>query len=205
MLHAGVGLRSTASVAIGREGHSGHHHNRRNVSGRSCCRYGRRCTSLRSARFVTHGSRKTTHASSMVRSANGSTSYERIRRLKNPKVPASDQALWRMVHRVCKRAGIRDLSPHQLRHGFANRFLRESDKDVVALQALVGHSRPDTTQLYTDEIEIDELAVAAPRQRSKPGTHKRRLIWRRLRWLSQLRCKSRMEAAGIEPRPRTPG
>ena len=64
---------------------------------------------------------------------------------------------------MCKRAGIRELSPHQLRHGFANRFLRESDKDLVALQALMGHSRPDTTQLYTDEIQLDELAQALAR------------------------------------------
>lgn len=54
--------------------------------------------------------------------------YERGRRLKNPKVPASDQALWRMVRRVCKRAGIRDLSPHQLRHGFANAFYARATK-----------------------------------------------------------------------------
>jgi integrase len=55
------------------------------------------------------------------------------------------------------------LSPHQLRHGFANRFLRESGRDVVALQALMGHSRPDTTQQYTDEVELDELADALTR------------------------------------------
>lgn len=40
--------------------------------------------------------------------------YERVRKRKNPKVPASEQALWRMVERVCKRAGVRVLSPHQL-------------------------------------------------------------------------------------------
>jgi integrase len=57
----------------------------------------------------------------------------RERRRTNPKTPSSDQALWRMVLRVCARAGIRPLSPHQLRHGFANRFLRESGRDVVAL------------------------------------------------------------------------
>ena len=89
--------------------------------------------------------------------------YERKRERKNPKVPASDQALWRMVRRVCKRAGIRELSPHQLRHGFANRFLRESGRDVAALRPLLGHSRIDTTQLYTDEIEVDELAAALAR------------------------------------------
>src|SRR5205814_4242480 len=89
--------------------------------------------------------------------------YERVRRQKDPKQPASAQALMRMVWRVCKRAGIRPLSPHQLRHGFANRFLRESGRDFVALQALMGHSRPDTTQQYTDEIELDELAEALDR------------------------------------------
>jgi integrase len=88
------------------------------------------------------------------------SAYQRERRRKDPKEPASDQALMRMVWRICQRAGIRRLSPHQLRHGFANRFLRESGRDFVARQALMGHSRPDTTQRYTDELELDELALA---------------------------------------------
>ena len=91
------------------------------------------------------------------------SAFERERRLKDPKRPSSDQALMRMVWRVCARAGVRRLSPHQLRHGFANRFLRESGRDFVALQALMGHSRPDTTQQYTDEVELDELAHALER------------------------------------------
>jgi hypothetical protein len=32
-----------------------------------------------------------------------------------PKVPASEQSLWRIVQRVCKLAGVRVLSPDQLR------------------------------------------------------------------------------------------
>lgn len=92
---------------------------------------------------------------------------ERTRHVKAPKAPASDQALMRMVWRVCKRAGVRRLSPHQLRHGFANRFLQESGRDVVALQALHGHSRPDTTQQYTDEVALDELADALDRAAAK--------------------------------------
>jgi hypothetical protein len=55
------------------------------------------------------------------------------------------------------------VSPHQLRHGFANRFMRESGRDVGALRGLMGHSRIDTTQLYADEIELDELAAALER------------------------------------------
>jgi integrase len=89
--------------------------------------------------------------------------YERVRRQKDPKQPASGQALMRMIWRVCKRASIRPLSPHQLRHGFANRFLRESGRDFVALQGLMGHSRPETTQAYTDEVDLDELAEALVR------------------------------------------
>jgi len=89
--------------------------------------------------------------------------YERVRRQKDPKQPASAQALMRMLWRICKRAGVRRLSPHQLRHGFANRFLRESDRDLIALQGLMGHSRPDTTQGYTDEVDLDELAEALDR------------------------------------------
>jgi integrase len=86
--------------------------------------------------------------------------FQRLRRQKDPKTRASGQALWRMVARVCRRAGVRVVSPHQLRHGFANRFMRESGRDVGALKGLMGHSRIDTTQLYTDEIELDELAAA---------------------------------------------
>ena len=89
--------------------------------------------------------------------------FERVRRLKDPKRPASEQALWRMVARVCRRAGVRELHPHQLRHGFANRFLRESGRDVAALRGLLGHSRIDTTQLYTDDLDADELAAALAR------------------------------------------
>ena len=30
----------------------------------------------------------------------------------------------------------------------------------MALQALMGHSRPDTTQAYVDEVDLDELAAS---------------------------------------------
>jgi hypothetical protein len=39
----------------------------------------------------------------------------------------------------------------------------ESGRDVVALQALMGHRHPDTTQQYTDEVKLDELAEALAR------------------------------------------
>ena len=73
----------------------------------------------------------------------------------------------RMVWRVCKRAGIRRLSSHQLRHPFANRFARASDRDIGALRGLMGHSRTDTTQQYLDEVGLDELAEALDRAAAK--------------------------------------
>ena len=125
--------------------------------------------------------------------------YERVRRRKNPKEAASDQALWPMLHRVCKRAGVRPLSPHQLRHGFANRFLRESGRDVAALRPLLGHSRIDTTQLYTDEINLDELARALEEayaaRNAQASPDMATLVNRRL----NVPLSRFMEAAGIEP------
>jgi serine/threonine protein kinase len=88
---------------------------------------------------------------------------ERRRRRLDPMQPRSSQALGRMVKRVCRRAGVPEYSPHPLRHGFGNRFLRESDKDLATLQALYGHSRPDTTQGYTDDLSLDEQAEALRR------------------------------------------
>jgi site-specific recombinase XerC len=41
--------------------------------------------------------------------------------------------------------------------------MRESCREVGALKRLMGHSHIDTTQLYTDEIEPDELAAALDR------------------------------------------
>jgi site-specific recombinase XerD len=125
--------------------------------------------------------------------------YERTRHRKNPKQPASEQALWRMVRRVCKRAGVRDLSPHQLRHGFANRFLQESGRDVAALRPLLGHSRIDTTQVYTDEIELDELARAlADAYLSRNAQASPEWTTLDLKTLKYPRNRL-MEAAGIEP------
>ncbi len=89
--------------------------------------------------------------------------FKRERRRKDPKKKRSGQALWRLVKRISARAAVTSLSPHPLRHGFANRFLRESERDVFALQGLMGHSQLETTRTYLDEIGIDDLADALAR------------------------------------------
>jgi Phage integrase family len=77
---------------------------------------------------------------------------------RDPKRPASTKSLWEMVQRVCRRARVRPFGPHALRHGFATRFLRESERDVVSLQRLLGHSKIETTLMYVDELRVEELA-----------------------------------------------
>lgn len=88
------------------------------------------------------------------------SSTERRRRRLDPKQPRSSQALGRMVKRVCGRAGVPEYSPHPLRHGFGNRFLRESGNNFFTLQGLLGHSSITTTEGYVDEISLDEQAEA---------------------------------------------
>lgn len=83
-----------------------------------------------------------------------------IRYVRDPKSPASSAALVAMVKRVCKRAGVREFGPHALRHGFANRFLHDSGRDTLSLQKLMGHANAATTQMYLEELTLEELEDA---------------------------------------------
>jgi integrase len=83
---------------------------------------------------------------------------QRVVKVRDPKRPATAKSLWMMVGRVCRRAGVKVFGPHALRHGFANRFLRDSHRDVVALKPLMGHAKLDTTEEYLDDITLDDLA-----------------------------------------------
>jgi hypothetical protein len=129
------------------------------------------------------------------------SALERERRRLDPKRAASGQELMRMLWRVCRRAGVRNLSPHQLRHGFANRFLRESGRDVVALQALMGHKRPDTTQQYTTSMSTTSRKSSTSLH--LPATHKRRLKRRRLLQLAPMAPKGWSGGGGSRTRVRS--
>jgi site-specific recombinase XerD len=84
------------------------------------------------------------------------------------------QGIWDMVKRVCRRAGVRMIRTHDLRHTCATLAL-ESGKPLEAVQDLLGHADPRTTRRYdrarnnldnSPSYALDEQlrAVAARRQ-----------------------------------------
>jgi integrase len=59
----------------------------------------------------------------------------------------SDKVIWETVKQVAERVGIR-ATVHALRRAFAVAFLTSHPGAIESLQALLNHSRIDTTQVY---------------------------------------------------------
>ena len=67
--------------------------------------------------------------------------------------------LWRenidkMVKSLCRRAKIKQVSSHTLRHSFAKNYLKDGG-NITHLQKMLGHSNINTTMIYADPFQDD--------------------------------------------------
>ena len=77
------------------------------------------------------------------------------------------QALWRLVRKHARAAGLRrtaDVHPHMLRHSFATHMLSRG-ADLRSLQLMLGHANIATTEIYT---HVDRGRLKAIHERFHP-------------------------------------
>ena len=80
--------------------------------------------------------------------------------------PIERVAVWQIIRRLAKRADLKDVHPHTLRHSFATHMLA-GGADLRVVQELLGHSDIGTTQIYT-HIDRSQLKAVVARYHPRP-------------------------------------
>ncbi len=79
-----------------------------------------------------------------------------------PSTKYSAESVRAFLKRSCKAAAIsKNVSPHTLRHSYATHLL-ENGIDLRYIQELLGHSKPETTMIYTHVAKKDLLNIESP-------------------------------------------
>lgn len=74
----------------------------------------------------------------------------------------SAESIRKIFKQACEKAGIlKEVSPHTLRHSYATHLL-ENGVDLRYIQELLGHSRPETTMIYTHVTKNKLLSIKSP-------------------------------------------
>ena len=74
----------------------------------------------------------------------------------------SAESIRAFLKKSCKLALIKKrVTPHTLRHSYATHLL-EQGTDIRYIQSLLGHSKPETTMIYTHVAKKDLLAISSP-------------------------------------------
>ncbi len=74
----------------------------------------------------------------------------------------SSSSVRAMLKRSCKKAGMtKKITPHDLRHSYATHLV-ENGVNLRIIQELLGHSRPETTMIYTHVAHKDLDKITNP-------------------------------------------
>ena len=80
--------------------------------------------------------------------------------------PIERVAIWQIIRRIAKKAGLDHVHPHTLRHSFATHMLA-GGADLRVVQELLGHSDIGTTQIYT-HIDRSQLKAVVAKYHPRP-------------------------------------